>query len=250
MHDAWLTVLGAVEAPALRLVCLPHAGGSAAYFTWLRAALPADAELVCVQYPGRQERRHEPAVERADLMVEEIAAALEKRPDVPTVVFGHSLGSLLAFELVRKLEERGRPPLALVASGRRAPSVRPPAGEPQWNTERIIEEMRVLGGIDPALLDDPDIQELFLPALRADYRLAQSYRPEPGARVRCPLEVLTGRRDPRVTREDAAAWRDHTAGPFALHVLEGGHFFFDTDRATVLEVMRSVLDVRRPRAVR
>lgn len=250
MHDAWLVASGAVEAPALRMVCLPHAGGSASYYTWLRAALPADGELLCVQYPGRQERRHEPPVERTGPMVEAIAAALEKRPDAPTVVFGHSLGSILAFELVRKLEERGRPPLALVASGRRAPSVRPPVGDSDWSTERIIGEIRVLGGIDPSLLDDPDVQELFLPALRADHRLAESYRPEPGARVGCALEVLTGGQDPRVTREEADAWRDHTTGPFALHVLEGGHFFFDTDRAAVIDVVRSVLDAGRPHATR
>ena len=61
------------------MVCLPHAGGSASYFPWLRRALSADGELVCVQYPGRQERRREPAIEDVPTMVASIAVALGER---------------------------------------------------------------------------------------------------------------------------------------------------------------------------
>jgi pyochelin biosynthesis protein PchC len=249
--DKWLVSYGTCEQPVFRVVCFPHAGGSASYYPWLRSAVPPEAELLCLQYPGRQERRREAAIVRFEEMAEAVLEVLSALPPMPMVLFGHSMGSLIAFETARGLERRGREVLGLIVSGRRAPSVRPPdrAGRDVGFAETIAET-RALGGMDPALLRDPEVLEMILPVLRADYRLAESYRPEPGAAVSCPMTVLTGDADPRVDQDDAAAWSAHTTGDFVLHAVAGGHFFFNEDRPTVLGHVRNALAALHPSPLR
>lgn len=239
----WLIPCSTPPRSTYRLVCLPHAGGSASYYPWVREALTDGGELYCVQYPGRQERRHEPPVEKFPEMVDAVVEALDAGPDLPLVLFGHSLGSLLAFEAARALPDRVT---ALIVSGRRAPSVRPPRGfESATDDASMLAKMRDLGGIDPALLADPDVVQMVLPPMTADFRLAGTYEPEPGARVGMPMTVLNGDADPLVTPAEAQVWREHAAGPVEVHQLSGGHFFFHTDRARVLELIRSALPANR-----
>ncbi|MEU4205907.1 alpha/beta fold hydrolase [Streptomyces sp. NPDC045470] len=248
--DRWLVPYGTCPEPEFRVVCFPHAGGSASYYPWLRSAVPPTGELLCVQYPGRQERHREAPVERFGPMVETVTELLRARPRLPLVLFGHSLGSLIAYETALALGDDAGPLRGLIVSGRRAPSVRPPSRAREMTTRQVLAEARVLGGIDPALLNDPGVLELILPALRADYRLAESYVPEPGAAVSCPMTVLTGTTDPRVSSEDAAAWRTHTTGTCTVHEVEGGHFFFENERRTVLDLIGHALDGMLGRAVR
>lgn len=180
-------------------------------------------------------------------MISATVEVLDTIADAPLVLYGHSLGSLVAFETARALERRSRAPLGLIVSGRRAPSIRPPQGrEIATDDDSMISFLRRLGGIDPALLSNPDILELVLPVLRSDSRLANSYVPEPGATVHCPLTVLNGDTDPQATSAEAAAWHAHTTGDFVVHEVAGGHFFFDADRPRVLGLFRSVLDGLRP----
>jgi len=244
----WLVPYVTCAEPAYRMVCFPHAGGSASYYPWLRDAVPPEGELFCVQYPGRQERRREAAIEDFSLMVAALTEVLDSGSDVPLVLYGHSLGSLLAFETVRGLEARSVPVPGLIVSGRRAPSVGPPRGaNPAADDRTVISIMRRLGGIDPALLDDPDVLELILPALRADFRLASTYVPEPGAVVSAPITVLNGNADTQVSPVDAEAWGRHTTSNCVTYQVEGGHFFFDTDRPTVIKLIRTTLEGLFPR---
>lgn len=239
----WLVRYGTGADPAYRVVCFPHAGGSASYYPWLRAAVPPEGELVCLQYPGRQERRREAAIEQFPAMVGAIAAVVGGEPEVPLVFYGHSLGSLIAFETALALQKAGRPVHGLIVSGRRAPSVRPPNGmEMAEDDKNLVAAMRELGGIDPALLRDPEVLELILPALRADFRLANSYVPEPAATLLCPVTVLNGHTDPQASAADAGAWRGHTTGGFVFHQVEGGHFFTGDDRWAVIGLIRNTLE--------
>lgn len=240
--DAWIRRFHHGVAHGTRLVCFPHAGGSASFFFPVSQALSPVAEVLAVQYPGRQERRTEKAVNSVHRLADDVAAVLAEGPDRPTVLFGHSMGATLAFEVAFRLErEFDRPPVHLVVSGRRAPDrVRGPNLH-QLGDEAIIAELRNLNGTDARLLQDPELLQMILPAMRVDYEAIETYRVRPGTVVRCAVTVLTGDADPRVTADEAEAWRTHTSGPSEVRVFPGGHFYLIKRADDVLDVLRAVL---------
>ncbi|MEU4654777.1 alpha/beta fold hydrolase [Streptomyces sp. NPDC023723] len=211
-----------------RLVCFPHAGGSASYFRPLAIALSPRVETVAVQYPGRQERRAEAPLESVERLADEAFDALRGQPPGPFALFGHSLGALVAFEVARRFEAAGaEPPLRLFASAGCAPSVlrRPTAQLADDATLRA--ELSALGAADRGPLSAAELRALPLPAIRADYRAVARYRADPGARVGIPVTALVGTEDPIVSRADAGAWARHTTAAGALRVFAGGHFYLD-----------------------
>ncbi|WP_327364766.1 thioesterase II family protein [Streptomyces sp. NBC_01296] len=215
----------APQAP-VRLFALPHAGGSASFFVPMAAALSPAVDVHAVQYPGRQDRRTEPNETDLARLADRIAEAVLARQDGrPYALFGHSMGAMLAFEVARRTESAGPGPAALFVSGRQAPC-RDRADD--WlplTDEEIIEELRALDATSAGLLDDPEVQLMFLPALRADYQAVRTHHHRPGPPLRTSVTALTGDDDHMCAPAKADFWREHTDGDFELHVLPGGHFF-------------------------
>lgn len=242
--DTWIRRFHPVPEAAVRLVCFPHAGGSATYYFPVSSALGRSADLaqkvevLAVQYPGRQDRRHEPPVTDLGLLADAVHEALSPRQDDRLVFFGHSMGASLAFEVARRME---RPPVALVASGRRAPSRRRDETVHRRDDDGVVAELKRLSGTDPSLLQDDELLRVFLPAIRADYRAIETYRCPPGATVPCPVTVFVGDSDPHVTMDEAQAWAGHTTGGFEMEVFEGGHFYLSARPAAVIERLSEVL---------
>lgn len=215
---------GAPEHRTPRLVCFPHAGGAASYFLGLSRLLSPATEVLAVQYPGRQDRRAEPALDDIHALADGISAALAPWADEPLAYFGHSMGAAVAFEVARRL-----PPRVLFASGRRAPTSQGGEQVHLMDDEGLLAEVATLSGTDTRVLDDPEMRALILPALRADYRAIETYVPGEDAVLEAPIEVLIGDRDPRVTEAQAKAWSVHTTGDFDLHVFPGGGHFYVAD---------------------
>lgn len=222
------------------LVALPHAGGSASYFYPLSASLGEDIELIAVQYPGRQDRHQEPLVETVEELACRVTRALLPWAG-PVVLFGHSMGATVAYEVARRLETEGSPVGALVVSARRAPSVIRADGFHELDDERLLEEVRVLGGSDAALALDEELLRLTLPVLRNDFRAVATYRSTHTAPLTSPVTALVGSSDPRVTVADVAEWRSHTNSGFSLHVFDGGHFYLADHQNAVRDLLREVL---------
>ncbi|WP_399084570.1 thioesterase II family protein [Streptomyces sp. BBFR2] len=205
-----------------RLLCLPHAGGTATFFRDLARYLDGTADVLTVAYPGRQDRHREPAIDTVDGLVDAIAAALDAEvpghTERPLVLLGHSMGAILAFELCRRLA-----PARLILSGRRAPS-RP--REERWpgSDAELLDAMRRMSGTDPRVLAHEDLLRLSLPAFRADVAAVRDHRPDPAAVVPVPITVLISDNDPTTSVDDAAAWAGHTTGGTHLEVFPGDHF--------------------------
>ncbi|WP_240777969.1 thioesterase II family protein [Nonomuraea basaltis] len=236
MDERWIKRFHpAPDAPA-RVILLPHAGGAVSAYFKLSAALHPALDAHAVQYPGRQERRHEPPLTDVRLLAAGIADAL---PDDgrPTLLFGHSMGALVAFELALLLERRGTAPHALVASGRRAPSTYRDESVHRRDAAGVAAELRRLSGTDPMFMQDPELFEMVLPALRADYQAVETYQCAADAAVGCPLVVFVGDDDPKTTVEEARAWRRNTTGHFDLRVFPGGHFYLDDQVAEVTDAL-------------
>ncbi len=211
---------------AIRLYCLPHAGGSASAFrTWI-AGLPRIA-VSPLQLPGRETRlSHQPHHDMAPL-ASELADIVLATADENYAVYGHSLGALVGFEVLREIRRRGGPmPMHLLVSGSAAPQC-PSDGWPivrEMNDDGVVHMLRRLGGTPESLLSDPGLLQMILPAVRADFSVKDSYRYQPEAPLDLPITVLAADRDPRAGSEQMAQWREQTTGQFELHTVGEGHF--------------------------
>ncbi|MBM2619499.1 thioesterase [Actinoplanes sp. LDG1-06] len=239
MDRTWIRVVRERPEAPVRLVCFPHAGGAASAFLPLGRRAGDDIEILAVQYPGRQDRYREPAVTELGQLADRVADVLAGAVPGPFAFLGHSMGAVVAFEVTRRLERRGAPaPQVLFVSGRRAPSLVREEDVHQRDDAGVLAEMKRLGGTDTDLLADPEVVEMIMPALRADYTAVETYRCDPpGAVVRSPIEVLIGDSDPRVSVAEAKDWAHHTTAGCGLRVFPGGHFYL-TDRAA--EVMAHI----------
>lgn len=220
------------EAPdgAPRLVCFPHAGGAASWFQPFARHFDGRAELVAVQYPGRQDRRSEPLVDDIRELADQIAPLLTR--DRPLHLFGHSMGAMIAFEVALRVE-----PGHLFVSGRRAPQLVRDDRVHRLPDAGLIAEVRKLAGTNARVFDDEELVRMVLPAIRADYRAAETYHYRPGPPLACPVTALTGAADPKASVDEVGKWCERTTGAFALKVFPGGHFFLADNRSAVAAVV-------------
>ncbi|WP_049569227.1 thioesterase II family protein [Streptomyces sp. SBT349] len=227
----------------VRLVCFPHAGGAASFYYPLAGRLGGEggvAEVRAVQYPGRQDRRREAPLTTIEALASRAVEEVRRLNDKPLVLFGHSMGAVIAYEVARRLErESGPRPLGLIASGRRAPSVHIPDDVHRRGDGELIDALRELSGTASSLLDDEEVLRMILPALRADYRAVESYRHRPGPELACPVTALVGVDDGRAPLEQMRPWRRHTTGAFDLRVFPGGHFYLTEQWTAVADAIRA-----------
>jgi len=228
----------------LPLFCLPHAGGGAsAYRTWA-GKLPG-VSVLPVQLPGRETGLRDCPYERMRPLVEELAdVVLGVSGARPYAVYGHSLGALVAFELLREVRRRGAAaPVHLFVSGCVAPHVTFDDGPPVLGMTRdeLVEMLRDLGGTPEWLLADPGVLEMILPAVRADFSVKETYRYLPEAPLHTPITVLASTDDPRAVEQTQALWSEQTLGACRVHTFEGGHFAVFEQQETTFGHLRAAL---------
>ncbi|MFI9274299.1 thioesterase II family protein [Kitasatospora sp. NPDC052896] len=238
----WVRQFHPCPGSELRLVLFPHAGGSASYYFPMSQSLAPDTAVLALQYPGRQDRRAEQCIDNIPELADRVYEELQPWTDGPFAFFGHSMGSILAFEVAQRFRRwQGREPLWLFASGYPAPS-RLPSGTVHLRDEAgVVRELREVGGTDPQWLADPDLLAAILPAVRGDYQAIETHSWLPEPPLDCPITMLVGDRDPHTTPEQAAAWREHTTGEFNLQVFGGGHFYLEEHRVAVVDTVAATL---------
>ncbi|MFI8391490.1 thioesterase II family protein [Streptomyces sp. NPDC085540] len=243
--DLWIRGVGRTtrEDAPVRLVCFPHAGGAAPFYHPLAAAVGEAAEVLAVQYPGRQDRRDEPACVSIAELADRVHDEIQAWTDRPLVFFGHSMGAVVGYEVTRRMQRQGdHNPLGLIVSGRRAPCL--PSVERNIHLRGdvgLIDELRRQNGTAASLLEDEEIVRMILPSLRGDYRAIETYRHQDGPELTCPITGLTGDEDPGATVEQVAAWENHTHAAFEMRVFPGGHFYLSEHWDAVGAAVRDCL---------
>ncbi|MER6949378.1 alpha/beta fold hydrolase [Nonomuraea sp. NPDC000554] len=239
--NLWIRRFHPSKGDVVRLVCFPHAGGSASYYFPVSQALSPVAEVLAVQYPGRQDRFAEPCVDDVHELARQIFGNLGPWTDRPLALFGHSMGATVGYEVARLLEEHGTTPVHLFVSSARAPSRRRDERVHRMSDDELIAEMRRLGGTDSSVLGDEDLLRMVLGAVRSDYKAVETYLHRPGPRLECPITALVGDDDPTTTVADAEPWRSHTNAAFDLKVFTGGHFYLNAHTTEMLRIITECL---------
>jgi medium-chain acyl-[acyl-carrier-protein] hydrolase len=223
----WLPLKPRTGTDAVRLFCLPHAGGGASAFRTWQERLPGVAVLP-LQPPGRESRFRETPYDRMAPLVDELATVvLAAAGSRPYAVYGHSLGGLVAFELLREVRRRGGPePVHLFVSGCVAPHCRYDDGPLVGGMTRaeVVHMLRNLGGTPDWLFNDPSALDMVLPAVLADFSVKETYVYVAQPPLRVPVTVVSSTADPRVPHDLQARWKEQTVGEFTLYALSGGHF--------------------------
>lgn len=220
--------LGGIRRDApMRLFCFPFAGGDAhIYQTWGQRLGPG-IDLCPIQLPGRGLRFGEVPEQDAQRLIARIIDEARSWIEPAYAIFGHSLGALLGYEMARQLKAFGLPePRTLFVSG---------AEPPQFIADRdkiaslpdrdFIERIALKNGTPRDVLDNEELMQIFLPTLRADFHLIESYMHVAGPALTCPIVAFYGLEDPEVAPDRVQHWRQHTSGSFASHPLVGDHFF-------------------------
>ncbi|MGW9436988.1 thioesterase II family protein [Streptomyces sp. NPDC055607] len=233
---AWLLCRRRNPGARVRVYCFPHGGGSPGEYLRWADDLP-DAEVWGVQLPGRGGRLMETAVPDMNRLVDMITEAVDFTG--PFVFFGHSLGTLVAFETARRLVAEGREaPGRLLLSAMWAPHLDLPRPDvARMDDEELLARVDDAHGTLPeAVRRDPDLVSLMAPAYRADFTMLDAYRYEPGEPLDIPMTLFGGAQDS--ASERLADWRDHTRHEIRTHLFPGGHFYFRDNRHDFVAALR------------
>jgi surfactin synthase thioesterase subunit len=204
------------------------------------------AEIATVQLPGRETRLAEPAVEDIPTLARQLAGILDRMAK-PFVLFGHSLGALVAYEIACVMVADGmRRPSRLVLAGARPP------GHPAIGTgpvpaddRELVQQLRDLGGTPDEVFDNVELMELVLPSLRADLRAIDDYRPSRQVRVPIPVALVAGADDRHAPPDVVRRWREWVSADSPVHVLPGGHFFVhESDNVAAIRELALVGELR------
>jgi surfactin synthase thioesterase subunit len=211
------------------LVCLGFCGGGAGVYLRWADSMPPGTELAAVCYPGREGRFMEDFAADWDALAED-ALAVVTAVEGPYVLFGHSMGGWMAFDVASRIEERGgRAPEALVVSAANAPSfgltVRDMFPAQQDTDEQLMDWMRTFGLLPEHVLGDPDLAQMALELMRADIRVRDTFYHREGAKVSTPLQILSGTDDDIIDQHVAEHWRKLSTSDVRHDVLPGGHFY-------------------------
>jgi medium-chain acyl-[acyl-carrier-protein] hydrolase len=235
--DPWL--LAPDRTAETDLYCLPPAGsGAATYRKWPAALHPAIG-VYRVQPPGREGRFRERFCANLGDYVRTVASLVESS-DRPFMLFGHSMGAILAYEVAQTVRERtGKEPLHLFASAYRSPAA--PRAEPIHHlpdAEFVQRLRRRFDGIPDAVLNNQEVLDLMLPIVRSDLALLSTYQYRDRPRLLCPITAIGGAADPWVNEAQLREWQRMTDGAFLLHSLPGGHFYLDSAFDDVVAIVK------------
>lgn len=229
----------------IKLICIPYAGGSMQIYKSWNRYLNNSIELNSVELAGRGRRFSEPRYENMEAAVNDVYKKV--RPliqDSEYSVFGHSMGSIIVYELLNRLRDDGlHNPEHAFFSGRYPPFTK--KNKPNLHDaplEVFIEEIKKLGGTSKELLENVDFVNFFIPILRADYKIIESYSSlQKNTKFEFDISVLSGKQDEDMEDKDLEMWQTCTSGKCSIYKFDGGHFFINEKIEDIVKIINSVL---------
>lgn len=223
----------------IRLFCFHHSGGGASvYHPWLKLLSP-NIEMIAIQLPGRESRFTEPLTNNLNEIVEKLTEHFNFYKGKPYIIFGHSLGGLLAYEFTKSIQRHySLLPNQLIISATKAPHLPFRMKHlSKLDSKALKEELKVYNGIDEHLLSNDELLELFLPIIKSDFSISETYNYTHSNPLSCDILAISGTEDKTVNENEVQAWSKHTEGKFEHTSIAGGHFFIKEHQKEILELI-------------
>lgn len=229
----------------IKLFCFPYAGGSSVMYHQWKPFLQDEIELRPIELAGRGKRIIENPYNDIKDAVEDVFELIYKEvQQSPYMLFGHSMGAMIAYELAQKIREKGLPkPIHMFFSGKGAPNVHR-SDEKEYHLlddSSFKKEVIELGGTPPEFFEHPELMELFLPLLKNDFRIAETHKlTEPIKEFDQDITVLLGKEDD-LNAEQCEEWVKHTTEFCYFHHFPGGHFFINDEKKAIVRIIEDVV---------
>lgn len=228
----------------MKLICLPCAGASANMYLQWKKQLPSFIDLYPVELAGRGIRLSEEYIEQFDEQVDDLYQNLLAKGNflsTPYVLFGHSMGALLAHGLVRKIEkikksdknEILRLPKAVIVSACSGPSARKVDYFEDLSKSRLINDLKSKNGTPSVIFEHQELLDMFITTLKADYKVCQSFQYCHSPILKIPIFVFYGKQDD-ISIEDLKTWQNETSEPITMHSFAGDHFYLQPNQCEKL----------------
>ncbi|MBS4536684.1 thioesterase [Clostridium sp. D2Q-14] len=226
------------------LFCLPYAGGSEAiYYKW-KKYLDSSIELYPIELKGRGKRFDKGFYENLEEAVDDIFNNIKDKIDnTDYAIYGHSMGSLLAYELYYKIKKMGYlKPKHIFFSGYKAPSIiRTKENIYDLPDYDFIKKVMELGGTPEEVFNNKELLEVFLPVIRNDFKILENYNyKEREDKIECDVSILYGNQE-AINLEDVLLWKNHVSSGFKIYNLEGNHFFINKNVKNISNIINSTL---------
>ena len=239
----WFVTFKPKHNASMRLFCFHYGGAGVSIFrSWANDVIDY-AEVIAIQLPGREERYNEPLLKNIQSVVEELSLNFNEYTSKPFIFFGHSLGALIAFEFARELRRKGMPqPMHLIVSGTKAPHIiheKPPIHS--FLDEKFIRELKKYNGIPHSIIENKELISIFLPAIRSDFCIYETYEHKNECPLSYPITALGGLSDDTFDRKNLIEWKDQTGHSFKHCFLAGNHFFIKDSYKEVIAIVNSTL---------
>ena len=231
----------------VRLFCFPYAGGGAKTFREWDHKMPSGVGVYPVQYPGRENRMGEKPIEDLQTLVQEVYGSLKNvlNDGTPYIFYGHSLGTKVVYELTRLAEKEDlTPPLKVIVSAGRAPHYIEPKPIYHLPDDDFIHELKRFSGTPVSVLENRDLMNIFLPMLRADFKVDETYRKNQVDLITTPIHGIMGSEDQEMDLPELLAWKDYTSSEFTYETIQGPHLFVDSNPQDLINTLSNqVLEI-------
>ncbi|HEO3924091.1 TPA: thioesterase II family protein [Streptococcus pyogenes] len=241
----WFEIINkSIISENARLIMFPYAGGGASVFRkW--GKLFSNIRLYAVQYPGRENRMSEEPIKDFDILINEVFKNLIKiiDDDRPYYLFGHSLGTKLVYELtLRIMNDSMKKPSGIIVSGGKAPCFK--EENPIYHLDDIdfIKGINRYSGTPEEIIQNIEIMKIFLPMLRADFMIDETYQRKEIEKIDIPILGLMGTDDEEFKIEELKKWEEYTTKDFKYRYIEGGHMFINTNTELVAKEISSFIN--------
>jgi medium-chain acyl-[acyl-carrier-protein] hydrolase len=229
----------------IKLFCLAYAGGTAMIYSRWKKWMDKSIEIVPIELAGRGIRGKEPFFASLDEAAEDVYARIKEAADgSPFAIFGHSMGALLTYEVMHKMQDRGdEMPVYAFLSGRNAPHVEVENKMIHLLPDDLfIQEIARIGGTPKEFFEQKQLLDMFIPILKADYKMIETHPFVPKAeKLDVEIAVLGGTEDEDVKVEDLGKWGDLVKRNCSVYVFEGGHFFIFDKYPDIIDLIGSKL---------